>query len=387
MNAPFDRRNWPELALHQEQQDADCNAWKKLLELIDIAAKDGRETFSPLREMEPAEWTQIVTLPKSIAKLNAVKHFILYGSSLVRIPPEIGEMTALEQFTPYTSYRLHWLPYEITRCRKLVDSTVSTRALYGNHKNRPPFPQLPQFSIEFLPQECSVCRRAFGEIKPVQTWISLLVGTDVLPLLAHVCSEGCLNQLPSSPEGYYPGPHSGGVNLVQPLGSVTASNIRRLLNAGGYRNSNGPMPRGEALTMAFKDAAENDHLPLVEELLQENADLIACSDALVAACESRHLRIVEYLLANGADINGRGSFSGETPLMASAGAGFVDGVQLLLRLGADATLIDGDEELDALGWARMGGSEHNFFDGMPDDARAAFVTIVQMLESHKGPAA
>ena len=139
--------------------------------------------------------------------------------------------------------------------------------------------------------------------------------------------------------------------------------------------------------MAFRDAAENDHLPLVEELLQESADLIACADALIAACESRHFRIVEYLLANGADINGRGAFSGEIPLMASAGAGFVDGVKLLLRLGADVTLLDGDEELDALGWARMGGSEPNFFHGMPDDARAAFATIIQMLESHEGPAA
>ena len=109
MDAPFDRRNWPELTLHREHQDTNCSGWKKLLELIDLAATDGRETFSPSREMEPSEWSQIVTLPKSIAKLTAVKHFILYGSSLVRIPPEIGAMTALEQFTPYTSYRLHWV--------------------------------------------------------------------------------------------------------------------------------------------------------------------------------------------------------------------------------------------------------------------------------------
>ena len=58
----------------------------------------------------------------------------LYGSGLVRIPPEVGEMTALEDFDPYTSYRLHWFPFEITRCPKLKDSRVSTRALYGNFK-------------------------------------------------------------------------------------------------------------------------------------------------------------------------------------------------------------------------------------------------------------
>ena len=119
---------WSELKLHTEQQDTACPGWVRLLELIDAAASDNREEFSPGREMTPEQWTHIVTLPASIAKLKAVKHFILYGSSLVRIPPEIGEMTGLEQFTPYTSYRLHWYPYEITRCENLKRSTVSTRA-------------------------------------------------------------------------------------------------------------------------------------------------------------------------------------------------------------------------------------------------------------------
>ena len=31
---------------------------------------------------------------------------MLYRSNLVRIPPEIGMMTSLEEFDPYTSYRL-----------------------------------------------------------------------------------------------------------------------------------------------------------------------------------------------------------------------------------------------------------------------------------------
>jgi hypothetical protein len=33
-------------------------------------------------------------------------------------------------------------PYEITRCTKLDQSSVSTRALYGNYKFRPPFLRL-----------------------------------------------------------------------------------------------------------------------------------------------------------------------------------------------------------------------------------------------------
>jgi hypothetical protein len=56
------------------------------------------------------------------------------------------------EFTPYMSYRLHWSPYEITRGARLNESSVSTRALYGNHKFRPPFPRLapPQLSTAGL---------------------------------------------------------------------------------------------------------------------------------------------------------------------------------------------------------------------------------------------
>src|SRR4051794_934109 len=89
------------------------------------------------------KYNQIVVLPPTIAKLKSVKVLSLYRSNLVRIPPEIGEMTSLEEFDPYTSYRLHWLPYEITRCQNLKRSRVSPRALFGNYKYRPPFPRLP----------------------------------------------------------------------------------------------------------------------------------------------------------------------------------------------------------------------------------------------------
>ncbi|MEU9091598.1 hypothetical protein [Streptomyces sp. NPDC048428] len=83
--------------------------------MIDEAADDGREEFRPLVELSAEERRQVITLPASIAKLTAVKHFVLYGSNLVRVPPEIGAMTSLEELTPYTSYRLHWFPYEIIR--------------------------------------------------------------------------------------------------------------------------------------------------------------------------------------------------------------------------------------------------------------------------------
>jgi hypothetical protein len=220
---------------HGERQDPSSPGWLHLLELIDDAAADGRELFRPLVDLTPSERMDLVTLPSAIGKLTQVKHLVLYGSQLVRLPPEIGSMTSLEVFEPYTSYSLHWFPYELTRCATLRSSTVSTRALYGNVKNRPAFPELsPDGHVanapdlgELDPQiwgvdrlgACSVCA---GPISPAlfrQRWISLRVATDVLPLLVNACSDRCVQSLPAPPDDYVPGPHRGGRDLRQPKAS------------------------------------------------------------------------------------------------------------------------------------------------------------------------
>ncbi|WP_222720189.1 hypothetical protein [Actinomadura sp. HBU206391] len=201
---------------HTERQDTTAPGWRHLLELVDEAAADGREVFRPLRDLSPSERRQIVTLPPSIARLTAVRELHLYGSNLVRIPPEIGAMTALEEFTPYTSYRLHWFPYELTRCTRLRRSTVSTRALYGNHKMRPPFPRLQPARAAAAIRTCSVCDRPMEEAKLRQVWISLRVAADVLPLLVNACSAACVEALPDPAEGYVPVPHTGGRKVRQP---------------------------------------------------------------------------------------------------------------------------------------------------------------------------
>ncbi|WP_330290332.1 leucine-rich repeat domain-containing protein [Streptomyces sp. NBC_00576] len=214
---------------HAELQDTSSAGWQHLLALIDEAASDGREEFRPLAELSPQERRQIVTLPPSISKLTAVRHLMLYGSNLVRVPPEIGAMTSLEQFTPYTSNRLHWFPYEITRCSRLVRSTVSTRSLFGNYKLRPQFPRLqpPRSSAaeNDLPdlagldpsrwgataiRSCSVCDRPIEKGGFRQVWISLRVATDVLPLLVNACSSACVAALPGGTKDYSPSPHQGG---------------------------------------------------------------------------------------------------------------------------------------------------------------------------------
>ncbi|WP_328847532.1 leucine-rich repeat domain-containing protein [Streptomyces sp. NBC_00258] len=214
------------VGFHTERQDTSAPGWQHLLDLVDEAAADGREEFRPLTELSPEERRQVVTLPPSIARLIAVKHLVLYGSNLVRIPPEIGAMSSLEEFTPYTSYRLHWFPYEITRCRKLSRSTVSTRALFGNYKLRPPFPRLPtapgpvagldlgnldprRWGATAI-HSCSVCDRPVAPAGLRQVWMSLSVATDVLPLLVNACSTECVTELPAGSQDYIPRPHQGG---------------------------------------------------------------------------------------------------------------------------------------------------------------------------------
>jgi uncharacterized protein (TIGR02996 family) len=217
---------WKEPRLHRDVQDTECDAWKRLIELIEDAANDGRDRLDLRQGMSWPETMQIVTLPPTIARLKGVRSLELYSSHQVRIPPEIGQMTALEDFDPYTSYRLHWFPYEITRCKSLVRSRVSTRALYGNYKNAPPFPRLtrrgdgpaPGLPLKRVPapaaRNCSVCDRPFADAGRYRAWITLRVATDDLPLLVNACSRECIDELPVPPEGrgYAPCPHGGGLS-------------------------------------------------------------------------------------------------------------------------------------------------------------------------------
>ncbi len=197
---------WQELSFHTEVQDMNSEPWQSLEAYIAKVREDGSDELDPMSGIGLEKWEQIVTLPKSIATLKSVKFWSLYGSHLVRIPPEIGGMTRLEEFDPYTSRCLHWLPYEITRCERLKRSRVSTRCLYGNYKYRSPFPRLPQNLTELAPAACSVCDSPFSQGQIQQAWISLKVATDVLPLLVHACSEECIKSLPKPAFGYVQSP-------------------------------------------------------------------------------------------------------------------------------------------------------------------------------------
>jgi hypothetical protein len=217
---------------HPEIQDIQCDGWKRLIDLVEAAALDQREVFDPGRDISWEAWRDVVTLPPTIGKLKSVRRFVLYSSWLVRVPAAIGQMDNLERFEPYTSHRLHWFPYEITRCKKLKRSTVSTRCLYGNFKHRPAFPSLHPSTASASTMDlarlspgtwgvdaavtCSVCDGALASAGLHQVWLSASVATDVLPLLVTACSEKCIRTLPRGAEGYVQTPHRGGAGVRQP---------------------------------------------------------------------------------------------------------------------------------------------------------------------------
>src|SRR5690349_14849801 len=113
-------------------------------------------------------------------------------------------------------------PYELTRCANLRDSTVSTRAIYGNFKHRPPFPALqPRGALAEAGADldpgvwgvdtidaCSVCAGPIDPGRFRQVWISLRVATDVLPLLVNACSTACVQELPAPADGNFQQPHT-----------------------------------------------------------------------------------------------------------------------------------------------------------------------------------
>lgn len=202
-------------------QDRNSKAWKMLCDYVDKIAEEGGEEFAPYNELGAELYSEIFTLPESISKLKTVKKVWLYGSRLKRIPPEIGQMKSLEYFDPYTSYNLHWFPFEITECKNLKDSRVSTRALYGNYKNRMRFPQLNQAPVRYIGEQinCSICKKEMTDKETKQMWITLWVGTDYLPLLVNLCSKECeekLNEYPKPAEYYWQYPHQGGSDLEMP---------------------------------------------------------------------------------------------------------------------------------------------------------------------------
>jgi hypothetical protein len=202
--------------LHVEPQDLTPLGWGRIVEALRSCEEAGSSVFEPSAQIPANEWAGVITLPSEVGSLKMLKALRLYGSHLRRLPPELGRLSALENLDIYTSYSLHWLPYEVTRCIRLRETRMSTRALYGNRKTRLPFPRLSGVVETLLPDTCSVCDQPFGTASPRLYWTTLRVGTDNAPLLIHSCSEKCTALVPNAPAGYHPRPHKGGGGVGMP---------------------------------------------------------------------------------------------------------------------------------------------------------------------------
>lgn len=200
---------------HGEAQDESVSGWGQAKALIEQAKLKGNAEFEPSAHIAWEDWMHVITLPPEVGALTDVTVVRTYASHLRRLPPEIGRMTNLKELDIYTSYSLHWLPYEVTRCANLRSSRMSTRALYGNRNTRLPFPRLSAPVEALVPPTCSVCDRPF-ERTPHPLWITLRVATDTVPLLVHSCSKECTLSLPSPPDGYFERPHQGGGGIGMP---------------------------------------------------------------------------------------------------------------------------------------------------------------------------
>lgn len=207
---------WSESLFHVDAPFRTQRAWDIACEIIDKAARRKRTELNLGKEMDRQDYLALHTLPASIGELKDLKKLVVYGSNLSSIPREIAGCENLKSFEPYTSYRLHWFPYELRRCPKLKSSCVSTRTLYGNYKLRPPFPDLSAARWNWIDGEsrCSVCDTPSAE--PEQFWISQAVATDVLPLLVSVCSPECLENVAPGAKDYLLEPHKGGLGIKQP---------------------------------------------------------------------------------------------------------------------------------------------------------------------------
>lgn len=212
-DAPF------ELGLHTELQDTSSEGWRRLLDLMHEAMERADTTFRPFLDIPLELHPQIVTLPPEIGAWSELEELLLYASPLSYLPTELGRLPHLRKLTVYTSDPLHWLPYELTRCPALHNTSLSTRNVYGNHKNRAPFPGLTApahqaFLSHVCPETCSVCQARLDPERALHRWHARWVGTDIMPLLLHACSQTCVDAVPDGPD--LPRPHTGGAHQPQP---------------------------------------------------------------------------------------------------------------------------------------------------------------------------
>ncbi|XP_048243900.1 serine/threonine-protein phosphatase 6 regulatory ankyrin repeat subunit C-like isoform X2 [Haliotis rufescens] len=123
----------------------------------------------------------------------------------------------------------------------------------------------------------------------------------------------------------------GNINIVKHVLSLKTCDINR---RGGYLKQTPVMM-----------ALEGGHYDVYHLLVSEGADLTVTdkhnSDCLMLACERGNLSIVKHVLSlKACDMNRRGGYLKQTPVMMALEGGHFDVYHLLVSQGADLTLTD-----------------------------------------------
>lgn len=139
--------------------------------------------------------------------------------------------------------------------------------------------------------------------------------------------------------------------------------------------------RQEILDEALSWASRNGQLASMEKLVERGADVNSSAyrgTPLLWATYSDNVDATTWLLDHGADPNLRHDFGGEghgvraVALHLASQIGSLACMEVLLRRGADPTLVDGAHGGDAMGWAEFHG------------ASGAIKVLRKWLESNQG---
>lgn len=203
-----------------ESHRSACAEYRKLDEFM--REERGLRELRLTGVLSPEEAMQIRALPPSLANWSGTLETLnLYGTNLVELPREVGQLRKLTTIVIHTSYCLHYLPYEVMHCPRLCHLSASPGAIYGEKGNKFPALRVPAAvrtlkdlslaaCLEFgltIPESlrelrdmaktmfpCSTCRQKWVGPNAALFWVTKMIGQQSMALLIHACSKECVRR-------------------------------------------------------------------------------------------------------------------------------------------------------------------------------------------------
>jgi hypothetical protein len=121
-------------------------------------------TFASSPAIAPPYYAFLYTTERHRTQPHTTAHAAdsCFLRQITHVSPQIGNLRKLNEFVPYTSYKLHWLPYEV-HDTSLPKAHISRRAMYG-YSNSLPLPRLAPFPTGAC-HVCVSCRGSCGGLQ------------------------------------------------------------------------------------------------------------------------------------------------------------------------------------------------------------------------------